>query len=828
MATTIYSNESLYTWGSSGHIKLDASYDYWRNGADMHYSVTAVVKQTSTGSWFNDSVGCQMWLDGVLIYDNSTLKGSTSSSTKAWSRTASVSDATVSNKTTGTTTLRIRVWDSQGAADFNANRYPSLVVSPAMPILSVSTPSAALNYATFTITDSTGQSMTNYEIANSSGTTVQSGTISGSSASIKFTTVAANTRMSHNTTYSGYKIRAKNAIGWGDYVTIPSFKTGNLPNASTSGNFSLGSNTKITISSSNNISAWSVTASDGTSPKTGTGSGTECTVAVGDSSYVNSMLTNHPNDTSWDMYYTVHLYSDGEYLGYVTTQNTCSIPSGNYNPTFASSNISYTDTDTTITGITGNNQKIIKGFSDVKFTVSPMTPGTGATASKYKVSANNATQEANSTGSSLNFTFNNVANNSYSAQAIDSRGKSTTVSGTYSTFIEYTKPRVLTNNSKRTDAGIGTNVNINATFAYYNWTGLTLDNTITEVKYKIGSDSWVNILSSCTISNGTLTINHTTTGDSFSQSNIYTITIYVKDRLDSCEFTLTIPSSQPLLWKDRLNKWLGIKKKPTCALDVDGSINGTKLYYNGQDTDVRYASAGSYLQTSGGTMSGNISFSNSGTAFRGINYGTMGDNDQWRVGGAATASNAGYMEIATADDGNEPIYVRQYTGVFSSLQRTLTLLDGSGNTDIPGTLKLNGTNIFDKIYPIHSIYLSVSSTNPTYLFGGTWVQVSKGRFLLGAGAPDANNYDGFGTLNNGGYNFGVEGMGGQYTHQLTIAEMPSHTHTYGAWKPKRASDGNKWPTADSDGDYTTSATGGNQAHNNMPPYYVVYVWKRTG
>jgi len=36
----------------------------------------------------------------------------------------------------------------------------------------------------------------------------------------------------------------------------------------------------------------------------------------------------------------------------------------------------------------------------------------------------------------------------------------------------------------------------------------------------------------------------------------------------------------------------------------------------------------------------------------------MGDNDQWRVGGAATASNAGYMEIATADDGTEPIYVR--------------------------------------------------------------------------------------------------------------------------------------------------------------------------
>ena len=52
-----------------------------------------------------------------------------------------------------------------------------------------------------------------------------------------------------------------------------------------------------------------------------------------------------------------------------------------------------------------------------------------------------------------------------------------------------------------------------------------------------------------------------------------------------------------------------------------------------------------------------------------------------QVGGA---SNAGYAEIATADDGSEPIYVRQYKGTFTSLQRTATLLDGSGNTSFPG------------------------------------------------------------------------------------------------------------------------------------------------
>jgi hypothetical protein len=64
---------------------------------------------------------------------------------------------------------------------------------------------------------------------------------------------------------------------------------------------------------------------------------------------------------------------------------------------------------------------------------------------------------------------------------------------------------------------------------------------------------------------------------------------------------------------------------------------------------------------------------------------TIADNDYFRlrVGGG---SNAGFVEIATGDDGTEPIHVRQYTGVFSSLTRTATLLDGSGNTSFPGTV----------------------------------------------------------------------------------------------------------------------------------------------
>ena len=117
---------------------------------------------------------------------------------------------------------------------------------------------------------------------------------------------------------------------------------------------------------------------------------------------------------------------------------------------------------------------------------------------------------------------------------------------------------------------------------------------------------------------------------------------------------------------------------------------GSRIYT--PSISVGYTNTGYTLSATNAILNGNLVFTNSGTDFRGINYGTMGDNDQWRIGGAATGSNAGYMEIATADDGTEPIYVRQYTGVFSSLTRTLTLLDGSGNSSFPGSVNI-GVNL---------------------------------------------------------------------------------------------------------------------------------------
>ena len=127
--------------------------------------------------------------------------------------------------------------------------------------------------------------------------------------------------------------------------------------------------------------------------------------------------------------------------------------------------------------------------------------------------------------------------------------------------------------------------------------------------------------------------------------------------------------------------------------------------------------------------------------------------------------------------------------------------------------------VLKKVYPVGSLYINASdSTNPATLLGfGTWEAFGAGRVMVGKASS--------GTFTTAG------ATGGEETHTLTVDEMPSHGHT-GSMGPKT----NTWEAPNQVINYQyqssapttfyTTGTGGGQAHNNLQPYIVTYMWKR--
>lgn len=144
--------------------------------------------------------------------------------------------------------------------------------------------------------------------------------------------------------------------------------------------------------------------------------------------------------------------------------------------------------------------------------------------------------------------------------------------------------------------------------------------------------------------------------------------------------------------------------------------------------------------------------------------------------------------------------------------------------------------IVNVIYPIGSIYLSYDDVNPsTRWIGTTWSRVSEGRYLAGVG-----------TGTDGAVNktLSVGDVIGSYQVTLTEAQLPAHRHNLRHPDTGEQfyviNDGNfsgggvdtsreQGPNDSDDARYYpyTNFTGNNQPHENTPPGYAVYVWRRT-
>ena len=151
-------------------------------------------------------------------------------------------------------------------------------------------------------------------------------------------------------------------------------------------------------------------------------------------------------------------------------------------------------------------------------------------------------------------------------------------------------------------------------------------------------------------------------------------------------------------------------------------------------------------------------------------------------------------------------------------------ITGIRNLTITGALSAgSGLITLADVYPVGSIYINAAvATNPGTLLGfGTWAAFGAGRVMVGIDASQTE----FDTL---------EETGGAKTHTLSISEIPAHTHFQGSKDSTAGNGGANNEEFIEDHSNTThgpnvesSSTGGGGSHNNLQPYIVVYMWKRT-
>ena len=187
--------------------------------------------------------------------------------------------------------------------------------------------------------------------------------------------------------------------------------------------------------------------------------------------------------------------------------------------------------------------------------------------------------------------------------------------------------------------------------------------------------------------------------------------------------------------------------------------------------------------------------------------------------------------------------------------------DTAVDSGVLDTNYVNRAELLNLMYPVGSIYMSVENVSPASFIGGYWERIAEGRTLIGQGTSDKT--------------FTAGEQDGASTHTLTTAQIPSHNHglnnhthsvpdhfhdfdqstanqysanvisgyksqaRYQGWveqnggsssRTKTSGYGTAWAasgactTGGNSGN--TTSTGSGSAHNNLPPYLVVYMWKR--
>ena len=157
----------------------------------------------------------------------------------------------------------------------------------------------------------------------------------------------------------------------------------------------------------------------------------------------------------------------------------------------------------------------------------------------------------------------------------------------------------------------------------------------------------------------------------------------------------------------------------------------------------------------------------------------------------------------------------------------VTIQDATGapivNDGVDASPILTRKYIANYIFPVGAIYFTAGNNNPSNQFPGTsWGLVSQGKFVVGVGT---DSRDGVSRTYAAG-----EDTVGKYTHRLTESEMPPHTHSYGSGGVQAVTQNVSGVSVAGQLLTQTGSTGGASGvaskHENCPPAYALYCWRR--
>jgi hypothetical protein len=212
-------------------------------------------------------------------------------------------------------------------------------------------------------------------------------------------------------------------------------------------------------------------------------SGTTSTTSITFTPTASTLYSSIPNSTKGLAVFTC-IYST------LHTQSTSGLYTYNIKgtevPTF--SNFTYKDTNTAVTGVTGNNQVLVKGLSTLQVTIpsaNKMVAKNSATAKNYVISIDNLTDTKNYATTDVTSNLGVISSSGtkrLNVKAYDSRNLYTLAYKDI-TVYDYAKPVINASITRLNNFEAETTIKVNGTYTRLNIGG-TDKNTITSIQYR--------------------------------------------------------------------------------------------------------------------------------------------------------------------------------------------------------------------------------------------------------------------------------------------------------------------------------------------------------